>query len=51
MKLAKVRKLKTWLYTYDSVEEKDFHKDTMLAAKFNIEKETVLSIEFSQIIK
>jgi len=49
--LKKIRNLKSFLYEYKNVHEKKIHKKNMLLAKFEIEKEEELSIEFSQIIK
>ena len=51
MQLTKVRKLKSWLYEYESVQEKEDHKINMVLAKFEIEKEEELKVEYSQIIK
>lgn len=51
MVLQKIRKIKTWSYLYDSKEEKEEHMICMLAAKFSIEKETELSVEYGQTIK
>ena len=51
MQLQRIRKIKTWLYNYESKEEKDEHMKSMIAVKFSIEKETELSVEYGQTIK
>lgn len=50
MVLKNIRQLKSFLYEYENKEELENHKSNMLQAKFEIEKETELSIEFSQVI-
>jgi hypothetical protein len=51
LQLVKVRKLKSWQYEYEDQAEKEEHKNNMILAKFQVEKEEELSVEFSQIIK
>ncbi|MBZ9622921.1 hypothetical protein G9F71_008645 [Clostridium sp. FP2] len=51
MQLTKIRSLKVWLYEYESIQEKEEHKNNMLLAKFLIEKESELSVEYSQVVK
>jgi hypothetical protein len=50
LQLVKVRKLKSWLYEYEDQAEKEEHKRNMILAKFQVEKEEDLSVEYSQII-
>lgn len=50
LQLTKVRKLKSFLYEYEDVDEKEKHKKNMILAKFQVEKEEKLSIEYSQVI-
>ncbi|MBK5242124.1 hypothetical protein [Clostridium sp.] len=51
MVLKNIRRLKSFLYEYENREEMEIHKENMLAAKFQIEKEENLEIEFSQVIE
>ena len=51
MKLLNVRQLKSWTYKYENINEKEEHRKLMILAMFNIEKESYLSIEFSQVIE
>jgi hypothetical protein len=51
LQLTKVRALKAWQYEYENVQEKEEHKRNMILAKFLIEKESELEVEFSQVIK
>ena len=51
MELTKVRSLKVWLYEYESIQEKEDHKANMILARFEIENEEELKVEYSQIIK
>lgn len=51
MKLLNVRQLKSWTYKYENVKEKEEHRKIMIQALFQVEKESYLSIEFSQVIK
>ena len=51
MKLLSVRNLKSFLYEYEDKSEMEDHRRNMLAAKFEIEKQEELTIEFSQVIE
>ena len=51
MKLLSVRTIKVWRYQYKNAFQKNKHKQQMLLAKFEIEKERELEIEYSQTIK
>lgn len=51
MELVKIRTIKVWKYKYKNQEELRNHREAMLKAKFEIEHESYLEIEFSQIIK
>jgi len=51
LRLKNVRSLKVFEYEYESRRELEKHKEYMLKAKFEIEKQDERSIEFSQIIK
>jgi hypothetical protein len=51
IKLSSVRKVKMWNYIYDSKEEMETHKEQMMAARFTVEKEFELTIEYGQVLK
>jgi hypothetical protein len=51
LQLVKVRKLKSWLYEYEDAAEKEEHMKNMILAKFQVEREEELLVEYSQVIK
>jgi hypothetical protein len=51
IKLESVRKIKSWKYIYDSKEEMETHKEQMMAARFTVEKEFKLTVEYGQVLK
>lgn len=50
MQLIKVRKIKTFLYQFEDVQEKETFKELMLAAGLIVEHESDLTLELSQAI-